>query len=208
MTARRSTLLNLDDISRGSTQLTTNIPGYEGDYKTLEFSANKRYGNRWSLNASYSYVWTQEYNRTYFNQTFGTAVSNFSLFGAYPTNPNEKTLNEFTNWNAKFSGTVDAGWGMRHHAGAEDAGRRALRPGLSRRNPNYNTAQLILVEPIGTRRQDTVTRVRHPRREAAAVRGQGPRRPVLFDLYNLMNANTNININWRSGLSLRRRPPC
>ena len=93
--------------------MTTNIPGYEGTYKTLEFSANKRYGSRWSMNASYSYTWTEEYGRTYFNNRFGTAVSNFSFFGSFPTNPNEQTLNEFTNWNAKFTGTVDAGWGMR-----------------------------------------------------------------------------------------------
>ena len=30
----------------------------------------------------------QEYSRTYFSQTFATAVTNFSLFGAFPTNPN------------------------------------------------------------------------------------------------------------------------
>ena len=195
-------LFNLDDTSRGSTQLTTNIPGYEGDYKTLEFSANKRYGNRWSLNASYSYTWTEEYNRTYFNQTFGTAVSNFSLFGAYPTNPNEKTLNEFTNWNAKVSGTVDAGWGMRltpvlkMQSGAPYG--RVISANL-----NYNTAQLILVEPIGTRRQDTVT-VFDIRAEKQLRFGDRARVGLFLDLYNLMNANTNININWRSGAAFEK----
>jgi hypothetical protein len=195
-------LLNLDDTTRGSTQLTTNIPGYEGTYKTLEFSANKRYGGRWSLNASYSYTWTEEYNRTYFNQTFGTAVSNFSLFGAYPTNPNEKTLNEFTNWNAKLSGTVDAGWGMRitpvlkMQAGAPYG--RVISANL-----NYNTAQLILVEPIGTRRQDTVS-VFDIRAEKQIRFGDKARVGLFLDLYNLMNSNTNININWRSGAAFEK----
>ena len=35
---------NLDNTTRGtSNQVTSNIDGYEGTYKTLEFSANKRY---------------------------------------------------------------------------------------------------------------------------------------------------------------------
>ena len=65
--------------------MTTNIPGYEGTYKTLEFSANKRYSRRWSMVASYSYTWTTEYSRSYFGQTTATAVSNFSFGGSFPT---------------------------------------------------------------------------------------------------------------------------
>jgi len=196
------TLYNLDDTSRGSTQLTTNIPGYEGTYKTLEFSANKRYGQRWSMVASYSYTWTKEYNRTYFNNVFGTAVSNFSLFGAYPTNPNEKTLNDFTNWNAKFSGTYDAGWGMRitpvlkMQSGAPYG--RVIAANL-----NYNTAQLILVEPIGTRRQDTVS-VFDVRAEKQLRFGDKARVGLFLDVYNLLNSNTAVNINWRSGASFEK----
>ena len=44
---------------------------------------------------------------------------------------------------------------------------------------NYNAAQILLVEPIGTRRQDNVNVRRLPRREAAAVRRQGPHRALL-----------------------------
>ena len=70
------------------------MPGYEGTYKTIEFSANKRYGNRWSMNASFSYTWTEEFGNLYFNNRFGTAVPGgaFSFFGSFPPNPNEPTL--------------------------------------------------------------------------------------------------------------------
>ena len=105
--------LNLDDTARGSSQLTTNIDGYEGTYKTIELSANKRYSSRWSLNASYSYIWTHEFGNNYANNRFGTAISNFSFFGSFPSTPNEHTENEFANWMIKLSGTVDAGWGIR-----------------------------------------------------------------------------------------------
>jgi hypothetical protein len=195
-------LFNIDDINRGSTQQTTNIPGYEGTYKTLEFSANKRYGNRWSMVASYSYTWTEEFGRSYFGNTIATAVSNFSLFGSFPTNPNERTFNEYTNWNVKFSGSADAGWGIRltpvlkMQSGAPYG--RVISANL-----NYNTAQLILVEPLGTRRQDTVT-VFDIRAEKQLRFGAKARVGLFLDLYNLMNSNTAININWRSGAAFER----
>ena len=37
-------LLNLDDVTRPANQVTETVPGYQGTYKTIEFSANKRYG--------------------------------------------------------------------------------------------------------------------------------------------------------------------
>jgi hypothetical protein len=79
--------LNLDDPNRGSSQFTTNIDGYEGTYKTIELSANKRYSSRWSLNASFSRTWTHEFGNNYANNRFGTAISNFSFFGSYPSTP-------------------------------------------------------------------------------------------------------------------------
>ena len=67
------------------------------------------------MNASFSYTWTEEFGNLYFNNRFGTAVpaATSRSSAAIPSNPNEQTYNEFTNWNAKFSGTVDAGWGLR-----------------------------------------------------------------------------------------------
>ncbi len=192
---------NLDDPARGSNVVTTNVPGYEGTYKTLEFSANKRYTNRWSMNASFSYTWTDEFGNLYFNNRFGTAVNQFSLFGSYPTNPNERTQNEFTNWNAKLSGTVDAGWDVR------------VTPVLKMQSGSpygrYFTAamnygnQIILVEPIGTRRQDTVSIV--DVRAEKQIRFADRARVGLFvDVFNVFNSNTAVNINWRSGASFEK----
>ncbi len=178
-----------------------NIDGYEGSYKTLEFSANKRYSKRYSVNASYSYTWTSEYGNNYFNNRFGTAVSNFSFFGSYPGNPNEKTLNDFTNWNIKLSGSADAGWGikvtpvLKMQSGAPYG--RFISGTL-----NYGS-QLILVEPIGTRRQDAVN-VLDFRVEKQVRLAQKARVGLFFDLFNAMNSNTAININWRSGAAFEK----
>jgi hypothetical protein len=189
-----------------SAQGVVNIPGYEGTYKTLEFSANKRYSKRFSLNASYSYTWTNEFGNIYFGNRFGTTVSNFSFFGSFPTNPNERLDNEFTNWNAKVTGTVDAGWGLRVtpvlklQSGAP-YGRFINAPGCSSTVTtnclNYGT-QLVLVEPIGTQRQDTVSIVDF-RVEKQLVFLTKARVGLFFDLFNALNSNTAVNINWRSG---------
>jgi hypothetical protein len=192
---------NLDDTTRGSSNLTRNIEGYEGTYKTFEISANKRYSNRWSMNASFSHTWTHEFGNLYFNNRFGTIIQNFSFFGSYPINPNEHTENEFTNWNAKISGTFDAGWGLRvtpvlkSQSGAPYG--RFIQAAL-----NYG-AQLILVEPIGTRRQDTVT-VLDFRVEKQLRLADRARLGLFFDLFNAMNANTAVNINWRSGTAFEK----
>ena len=109
------------------------------------------------MNASFSHTWTHQFGNLYFNNRFGTAVPNFSLFGSFPSNPNEKTQNEYTDWNAKITSTIDAGWGLRvtpvikMQSGAPYG--RFFRPA---RELNYGT-QIILAEPIGTRRQDNVT---------------------------------------------------
>ena len=199
---RAISALNLDpSLLTASRQEAVNIDGYEGTYKTLEFSANKRYSNRWGLNASFSYTWTNEAGNNYFNNRFGTAVSNFAFFGSSPSNPNEKTINDFTNWNGKLSGTVDAGWGVsitpvwKVQSGAPYG--RFFNATL-----NYGT-QIILAEPIGTRRQDTVSVVDF-RAEKKLRIGDKARVAVFADLFNVFNSNTAVNINWRSGASFEK----
>ena len=196
---------NLSDTTTPASNTTRNVDGYEGTFKTLEFSANKRYSNRWSMNAAFSYTWTHQFGNIYFGNRFGTQVQNFSLFGSYPSNPNEKTNNEYTDWNAKVSGTVDAGWGLRVtpvfkvQAGAPYGRFFQTRAG----ELNYG-AQIILAEPIGTRRQDTVAlldfRVEKQLRFAADRAKLG----LFFDLFNAMNSNTAVNIDWRSGTSFEK----
>jgi hypothetical protein len=195
---------NLDNTSRGVDNVTENVPGYQGTYKTLEFAASKRHTNRWSMTASFSYTWTEEYGNIYFNNRFSTTVPTgaFSLFGSYPINPNEQTLNEFTNWNMKFSGSVDAGWGLRVTpvlkvlSGAPYG--RFIVAAL-----NYNPSQIILVEPIGTRRQDTVS-VLDFRVEKQLHLMERARVGLFLDMFNTFNSNTAVNISWGSGASFEK----
>jgi len=196
---------NLSNTTAPANNVSRNIEGYEGDFKTLEFSANKRYSNRWSMNASFSYTWTHQFANILFNNRFSPLVQNFSFFGSYPSNPNEKTDNKYTDWNGKLSGSVDAGWGLRvtpvlkMQSGAPYGRYFTTRAG----ELNYGT-QLILAEPIGTRRQDTVAvldfRVEKQLRFASDRAKVG----LFFDLFNALNSNTAVNIDWNSGASFEK----
>jgi hypothetical protein len=196
--------LSAEALARPANQLTETVPGYQGTYKTIEIAANKRYGRRWSMNASYSYTWTDEFGNLYFNNRFGTAVpgGSFSHFGSFPLTPNEPTHNDYTNWNAKFSGTVDAGWGLRVTPVLKLQSGAPYGRFISA-NLNYSSSQIVLVEPIGTRRQDTIS-VLDFRVEKQLRFAQRARLGLFFDMFNALNANTNININWRSGAAFEK----
>ena len=114
-----------------------------------------------------------------------------------------RTNNEYTNWSSKVSGTIDAGWGMRvtpvlkMQSGAP-YGRYVNIPGCSATVVadclNYGS-QLALVEPIGTRRQETINLVDF-RVEKQIRFAQKARVGLFLDMFNVMNSNTNVNISW------------
>ena len=67
---------------------------------------------------------------------------------------------------------------------------------------NYGN-QLFLAEPLGERRQDTVS-VFDIRAEKRMRFGNKARAAVFADLFNVLNSNTAVNINWRAGSSFER----
>ena len=204
-------LFNIDDPTRPNLNVVRNVEGYEGDYNTFEIAANKRFSNRWSMNASFSQTWTHEFHNTYFGNRFASVVQQSSLFGVYPNNPNELLEHDFSSWSAKFTGTLDAGWGMRvtpvlkMQSGAP-FGRYINVAGcttsVTANCLNYGS-QLVLVEPIGTRRQDTVSvfdfRVEKQLRFADRARAG-----LFFDVFNAFNSNTAVNMTWLSGSRFER----
>jgi hypothetical protein len=206
---------NLDNPAARSTSsnITTNIPDYEGTYKTIEFAANKRQSHRWSLNASFSYTWTNEFARSYFGNNFATAVSNFTFFGPFPTNPNEHTDNEFTNWNAKLNGTFELPWTLRFtpvlkaQSGAPYGAFfnvPVCSATVTANCSNYG-AQVMLAESIGTRRQDTIAVVDF-RLEKQVRFADRARVGLFFDMFNALNANTPVNIVWNFASTQFERP--
>ena len=92
---------------------------------------------------------------------------------------------------------MDAGWGLRVTPVVKVQSGAPYGRVISA-NLNFNTAQLILVEPIGTRRQETVGTFDWRVEKQIRFADHG-RIGLFFDMFNTMNANTAVNINWRSG---------
>lgn len=193
------TLFNLDPARLGLVEnLLTNVPG-KNDYYTWEISGNRRMSRGWSLLTGFSYTRTLDHQRAYFRNS----VRNNEL----PVSPND-TINRpadgrhhFGTWAFKIHGTYAAPWDfkitplLRHQSG-QPFGRTFVA------RLNFGS-QVVLAEPIDSRRQDNVTlfdlRVEKVFRLTARTKVS-----AFLDGYNLFNANPEQNIAWSSGSSFLR----
>jgi len=169
-----------------------NTPGVD-DFYNLEFTANKRMSNRWSVNASYAYRWNKDNSNAYFGQNLRVRQD--------VANPNDAINTDggryvFGLWSAKVYGSIDAKWGLRLTPAIRmQSGQPFARTFLATMN---FWSQRLLAEPFGTRQQDNIIVV--DTRVEKLLRVAKSRTLSLFiDGYNLTNANPAANINWGSG---------
>lgn len=184
--------LNPANLSLPVVNFLHNTPD-KSDFYNIEFSANKRMGNRWSLNASYAYRWNRDNATGYFGNTLRAAES--------VANPNDKiNTNDgryyFGLWSSKINGTYEAPWGLRLTPAVRlQSGQPFAR--TFQVTMNYGS-QRFLAEPVGSRQQDNIvlvdTRVEKVFRIAGNRSVSG-----FFDAYNITNTNAAQNINWASG---------
>jgi hypothetical protein len=168
-------LLNLNPALIGKTlNVFMNVPNYHEEARNIEFVANRRFGNRWSMTASYAVTWRNDHN-------------------AIPYNPNGAPQSGYIPMTfIKLSGSVEPGWGLRltplvRYQSGTPYGRRA------NVSMNYGT-QTVQVEPTGTRRMDAplIFDLRTERRFALP---KDTAVSVLVDVFNIANSNAEVDIN-------------
>jgi hypothetical protein len=186
---------------RGLTPInrTINVDGSDADYHTFEITGTKRMSNRWSLLASYG--WTKSFDQQSAIQ--GNAIRSNAL----PVNPNDKINTDdgrqvYTRQTIKLNGTWNSPWWgitvspmLRYQQGIPFG--RTFAANLS-----YGSVR-FLAEPMGTRRQDTIT-ITDLRVEKTQALGNRRDISVFFDIYNMFNANPAQNLQWSSGTSWDR----
>src|SRR5262249_380203 len=103
---------NLDAAHASLTPLnvTQNVSGSRDDYYTWELTANKRYSNRWSLLATFSYTKSHDNSGTYFGQRVRA--------NTLVLNPNDMINTDngryvFSAWTMKLHGTYEAPYAIR-----------------------------------------------------------------------------------------------
>jgi hypothetical protein len=196
--------LNPTNLSLPVVNLVTNPEGFENDYRSLELGVTKRFSNKWSMVSSFLLTWTDEYGSGYFStgagHNGGSQVSLFAGFAGtvgFPITPNghvEQT--KFSTWNFKVHGSYEPGWGVRltpifRMQQGYPYGRNFAA------NLNYGS-QNFQAEPITSHRLETVRQLDIRAEKRFKVTGRA-RLGVIFDVYNVFNANTELNIRATTG---------
>ncbi|MEO5763590.1 MAG: hypothetical protein ABIR28_14910, partial [Vicinamibacteria bacterium] len=183
--------------------LVFNNPGNTADYKSVEFALNKRFSHRWGMVASVINTWTSEFGTSYFGTGNGNNIAGGSLFGGLannsgiPITPNGlQDKSEFSTWNFKISGTFEPGYGIRltpvfkSQQGYPYARVFAANAG--------GISQNFITESITAHRLETVKQfdIRADKRFKLTNRLS---LNVLVDVFNVLNANTELNIRATTG---------
>lgn len=171
-----------------------NIAGSDSRYLTWEVAAHRRMQGRWSLSAGFAHTWTLEHANAYGGQA--VRQNEFVLTPDDLINTSDGGRHRMRTWTATASGTFRGPWKilltplLRHQSGQPFG--RTLSASM-----NFGVIR-VLAEPIGTRRTDNVTLL--DVRLEREVRRAGSRRfSVFVDVFNLLNANPEQEVNWSSG---------
>jgi hypothetical protein len=181
-----------------------NPAGYDADYKSFEVGVTKRFSNNWSMVSSFLYTHTSEYGSSYFGSGPGHNGGNEpSLFSGlagtvgFPITPNGNAeKSEFGFWSFKIHGTWEPVRSLRFTP-------------VFRMQQGYpygrvftatvtGVTQNIMAEPIDSHRMETFKQL-DLRAQKDFNLGSRARLGLIFDLFNVLNANTEININARTG---------
>jgi hypothetical protein len=190
-----------------------NPDGYEANYKNVEIGLNKRFGRKWGMVGSFLYTWTDEFTAQYLGGGLfanGSTATNASLFGGFgssgfPLSPNDDMKSKFTTWGFKVHGTWEPAWGLRFtpiyrmQQGYPYGRVFTVGPtsGVNGPGVNYGT-QNLRAEPLTSHRQDTVKQLDFRAEKKFKVTGHA-RLAVIFDVYNVFNANPELNIRHTTG---------
>jgi hypothetical protein len=176
--------------------LVPGIPAADGDYHTVEVALNRRFKDRWLLLTSFEHTWASDFRNT------ASSTSNLGVLRntqAYLWQPNRRRFGQESSsyWNYKILGRYEFGAGFA--------------AGLSYKlQSGYNWARSISValpgagsetipaEPVEANRSPNVG-ILDFRAEKSLALGKAGRVAVLFDVFNLTNANVVTNARITSG---------
>ena len=182
-------------VTRAQDQVVQNIDGRQSRYKTFEVSMNKRYADRWSAQAGYSFTWLND---------FITTAPN-----SFPQTPNLPGLQDRTTWSLKFSGSYDAAWGirispiLRHQSGGNFARTISVPASAGNALGLIVPTQTIYADLPGDNRQDNIwvfdTRLEKTFELSSRTRLRG-----FVDFFNITNSSAAETITASTGANYLR----
>lgn len=195
-------LTNTDDLDLAG--LGPNLDGFEQtrDFWSFSASVEKRFSNNWQMMASYVYSQTRGTDDTDFENGRGSSLGPSALW----TDPNRRffadgPLSHDVPHQIKFLGTiilpyeVNFGWYYNGSSGRPYTKEVRFRSGSETTDVELETRTTRFVEPRGSRRLPWVNNV--DLRAEKAFTFQRYTISVLFDIFNLFNADTVVGIRAR-----------
>jgi outer membrane receptor protein involved in Fe transport len=168
-------------------------------YKTLEVAANKRFGGRWQLMASYS---ATKLHIPFVQNTSG--VGDFISPGltvfltTYDPNAEIFTSNDTWEWTATASGSYAMPWAVLLSAHVESRSGLPFARTVSATGGVTIPSITVRVNPIGTYWTPAVNLVDFRVEKALSFRASR-KMALRLNIYNLLNANTVTNLTQLSG---------
>lgn len=182
------------DLLGRSQIVVRNLPDAANDHLTWEAVARRRFSRRWSLFASVAHAWNRDHAREYFGQQIRA--------NEFPVTPNDfihtdrRGRHVYRDWSARIHGTWEGPWSTRvtpflRYQSGQAFGRTLV--------ARLNTGTIrVLAEPVGARRQDSVTLL--DLRVEKDIRVAGMSQVTAFvEVFNTLNANPEQNISWETG---------
>jgi hypothetical protein len=210
---RTVSMLSLTPPPSRSTVYHPQPDGYGGNWNASRSERPACFSQKWSVVSSFLYTWTDEFTAQYLggglfaNGSSQTIPSLFGGFGSpgYLLSPNDDMHSEFSTWGFKIHGSWEPAWGLRitpiyRMQQGYPYGRVftvGSTSGINGPGVNYGT-QNLRAEPLTSHRQETVKQLDFRAEKKFKVTGRA-RIGIILDVYNVFNANTELNIRHTTG---------
>ena len=160
-------------------------------YKSFEVELNRRYGNNWQFRSSYSATWKTE--------PFGTS-DNTVIVGMDPNAEINAAYDNLLEWEYRAAASYLFRYGILGSANYDIRSGEYWERTVQFRGPAASRipTQVLRVEPRGSRQVDSL-KMLDIRAEKRFEIGGTRRLSVTLNVYNLLNANSPLGIQGRSG---------
>jgi len=160
-------------------------------YKSFEVEVNRRYGNNWQFRTSYSATWKTE--------PFGTS-DNTVIVGLDPNSEINTGYENLMEWEYRAAASYLFRYGILTSANYDIRSGEYWERSVQFRGPAGSRipTQVLRVEPRGSRQADAL-KMLDIRAEKRFELGGTRRLSVTVNVYNLLNANSPLGIQGRSG---------
>lgn len=160
-------------------------------YTSFEVEVNRRYGNNWQFRSSYSATWKTE--------PFGTS-DNTVIVGMDPNSEVNAAYNDLLEWEYRAAASYLFRYGILASANYDIRSGEYWERSVQFRGPSGSRipTQVLRVEPRGSRQADSL-KMLDIRAEKRFELGGTRRLSVTLNVYNLLNTNSPLGIQGRSG---------